>query len=507
MNQIINIMKEEMKLKKNNHSEKLSLGTMLAFALGGFGNSLMSGIVYTSVSFFYTDKLFADAKMIGWAWIIFMVWNTINDPIFGYITDNTRNKLGRRIPYIRYGAIFYGLLFIFCWYPIAPIGSKWGLFFNFIIILFLFDTMYSIIGTCYYCLPNEMTTDPVQRARLSFFGTFFWIGSIIVQMVVPMIFLTQGTSDLHPMFRTIMIIFALISTLLMFGTSYFLKENKFAQIQEHENFIKSYLDVLKNKPFLIYELSNFSLTLVTTTLTTGIFYYINDVLEIDLMALFTQEVVRWDLSIGALLMLIGLFIGSIIAVFKVKKWGVKKIYLISFSAITIGFFLFTLTGLNAITNAYPTSISWLLLSLGAAGAMIIMPVVTGDVIDNDELITGKRREGVYGGFNAIITKPAISIANAIFLWVIDDFGYVANPPSGHQTDFAKLGILIAFTLIPAIFTLITTIVMKWYSLDGPEWKRKKEEIKILHEKKNTEYHKWLETQKQNKIENLDSHSD
>jgi Na+/melibiose symporter-like transporter len=162
--------------------------------------------------------------------------------------------------------------------------------------------------------------------------------------------------------------------------------------------------------------------------------------------------------------------------------------------------------LNAITNAYPTSISWLLLSLGAAGAMIIMPVVTGDVIDNDELITGKRREGVYGGFNAIITKPAISIANAIFLWVIADFGYVANPPSGHQTDFAKLGILIAFTLIPAIFTLITTIVMKWYSLDGPEWKRKKEEINS-HEKKLLNYYKMVRNATtQYTIENLDSHS-
>ncbi|MBD3353786.1 MAG: MFS transporter [Candidatus Lokiarchaeota archaeon] len=479
----------ERQTKEECLGEKLSFKSMFSFSLGNMGSALMSGIVYASISFYYTDKLLADSKLIGWGWILFMVWNTINDPIFGHITDNTRHKLGRRIPYIRYGAIFYGISFIFCWYPIVPLNNDWALMGNFLIVLFLFDTMFSIVGTCYYCLPNEMTTDPEERARLGVVNTILWIAAIGIQMAVPLVLLVEGTSEINPMFKPVMIIIAIISSALIFITSFFLKENEFAQTQDSEPFWEGIKKTLKNKPFLIFELSSFSLTLVTQTITTGIFYYLSDVLEVDLMALITGEQVRYDLGISLLIMLAGLLVGAGIAIFKIKTLGVKKISLLSFGSCAVGFAIFALTGMKSIENAYPASIGFFFLTMGAAGAMIILPAVTGDVIDYDELLTGERREGAYAGFNAIVTKPAISLANWAFLSLIDVFGYKENPISGQQTAFAKLGIIIAFTLIPAFFTAITTLIYKWYPLHGEWWRKKKIQINELHNQKREKYKK------------------
>ncbi|GAG62563.1 unnamed protein product [marine sediment metagenome] len=111
--------------------EHVSVKVKLGFSFGGFANNILNGFVFANLTFFYNQKLGADATLLGIAWLIFAIWNTINDPIASYFIDNTRTKIGRRIPYIRYGSIFYGLAFIFCWFPIAPLDNQIALFFNF----------------------------------------------------------------------------------------------------------------------------------------------------------------------------------------------------------------------------------------------------------------------------------------------------------------------------------------------------------------------------------------
>ena len=118
----------------------------------------------------------------------------------------------------------------------------------------------------------------------------------------------------------------------------------------------------------------------------------------------------------------------------------------------------------------------------------------GDIIDNDEFITGKRREGVYGGVNAIVTKPSISIANWLFVSVIVFFGFIAPvlnaqdvPIKQPQSDMAIMGILFAFCIVPAIGLFISAILMHWYPLDGREWQKKKKIIIELHDQKEKEY--------------------
>nr|MDO8111403.1 MFS transporter [Candidatus Sigynarchaeota archaeon] len=73
---------------------KFSLG------LGGFKNGFLSGFPFANMTFFYEQKIGLHADLIGYAWLIFAIWNTLNDPLFSYIIDNTRTRIGRRIPQV-----------------------------------------------------------------------------------------------------------------------------------------------------------------------------------------------------------------------------------------------------------------------------------------------------------------------------------------------------------------------------------------------------------------------
>ena len=83
---------------------KLGFGYKVYWGLAALGTSLISGIYGGLLTIFYQDYLGLSAKWIGIAATIYAIWNAFNDPLFGYITDSTRSKKGRRIPYMRYTA-------------------------------------------------------------------------------------------------------------------------------------------------------------------------------------------------------------------------------------------------------------------------------------------------------------------------------------------------------------------------------------------------------------------
>ncbi|MHA1734677.1 MAG: MFS transporter [Promethearchaeota archaeon] len=479
--------------------EHVPLKSKVALGIGGVGNALMSGITYAAITFFYNAKLGLDGKLLGVGWLVFMVWNALNDPIFGNWMDNSKHKLGRRVPFIRYGAPIYGLTFIFCWYPVVPLDDQWALFFNFLLALVLLDTMYSIVGTCYFALPNEMAVTAKERASIGVVTSAFGVISIVVTFLVPLRLLTGDEVGLNPWFRPVMVLIAVVSTVLLYITSYFLKENRFAVMQEKESLWAGLKATLKNKAFFIYEIFGFSMTLLMTIIQTGLFYYF-DYIVADQVFLPSGDV---NLGVGLVFVLSlagGVGTGVVVNLRKIPptEWGPKRVIIVNMVAVTSGFLLLFVLGRNLVA----ASGAFFILTFGAGGGLVSLPALTGDVIDNDELITGRRREGFYGGVNAIITKPAISLANWAFLGIIGAFGFVRPVLEGGvvvkqpQTDLALTGILFALSIVPAIFTTISAIGMRWYPLDGPEWVEKKRQIMELHARKEREFLEWLEGQEQ-----------
>ncbi len=465
--------------------ESVSVKTKLSFSIGGLASDLLNGFVFGNLTFFYQVKLHVDPILIGIGWLIFAIWNTVNDPIASYFVDNTRTKIGRRIPYIRYGSIFYGLAFIFCWFPISPLDNEIGLFFNFLAALFLLDTMFTIVGVCFFSLPNEIAVTAKQRASIGVYRAVVGFINLVLGLVIPIILFT-GQEGINPLFAPVIIIIGLGCSLILFLSSFGIKENMFAQLQEHEGFIEGLRLTIKNKPFWILMIPGFLLGITMPIFSTGILYYIN-------------YNISGQTPIFVLLgLIIGIILGMILNLKKIVIWQPKKTMIINVYLTAAGFGILFFVGSNAILAAIP----FLIVGVGYAGGMVANPVLIGDAIDNDELITGKRREAIYGGVNAIVTKPAISIANFIYLTVIAAFGFKA--PAGviqPQSSKALIGLLYAFCVIPALLLAFTALGLRLYPLDGPEWLGKKRYIMELHEEKEKEYLQSISLKKKSKLSN------
>jgi GPH family glycoside/pentoside/hexuronide:cation symporter len=96
------------------------------------------------------------------ALLIYAIWNAVNDPLFGYITDSTRSKLGYRIPYMRYTAPFLALTFTLIWFA-PPEARDHAIFAWMVVTMLLYDTAYTMIGLVYSALLPEITEADAER--------------------------------------------------------------------------------------------------------------------------------------------------------------------------------------------------------------------------------------------------------------------------------------------------------------------------------------------------------
>jgi len=459
-------------------NDKLPLKSKLAYGGLGAGIGLPSQIAFSAITFFYNTTLGLNTELTGIAWLIFSFWNAINDPLFGFIEDRTKSeKYGRRIPYIRFGAPLYGVAFILCWIPLVDINDQFALFFNLIIVLFVFDTLFTILGLINYTLPAEMALTAKERSNLLVYGAAISSISYVIAFILPLLFLTGNESPNAAIeFLFVMIIVGIICAIILFLSSFYLKENKYTQMEESLPILEGFKETFKNYPFLIYEVSNFSFTFAQTILTTAIFYYVEYVL---VLAGFLTTLP---------LLLVFAMIFAFFAVYNklVGKYGVKKSYIFALFLSGLSFLLTFFIG----WSFNFALIGFIFIGIGFSGFMLINQVVIADIVDYDETRTKKRRETTYSGINALITKPAISLANWVFLVIIDNFGF--NSQQSTQNFSAQMGIMIGFSLIPAILLIFSSIIMFFYPLDGPKWLAQKAELIKIHEDKELDYLKYLE---------------
>lgn len=422
----------------------------------------MAGLVTGGgLTYYFTRWMGLDPAKAAVVWLIFGIWNAVNDPLFGYISDRTKSKLGRRIPYIRYGAPFYALVFILCWVSFPFAGSQWAMFAQMLVTLFLFDTLYTAIATAIYVMPYEMTVDNGERGSIFIWKIVFSVFSLAAPLVLlPLIQPDPGADATG--FRLVMTGIGVLAGCVIFLSTFFYKEQAFTRQQKQPPFFKAIADCFKNRSFLIFEVLSFTIIYVQTALMQGVLYY------------FAEFDVSMPVCYGAMAL------GAVLGVWAYSKWqhtmGVKKCLLLMHGSFALSCLMMAFCGGSPAAAA----LGFFVTGVGFAGGMFMIPLMNGDVIDYDEMVTGLRREGMYAGVNSFITKPAISIAQAAFLSILTRFGYDQAAASGTQSATAEQGILLAWMLIPGLLLLICFLVLFRYRLDGADWTEKKKALAQRH---------------------------
>jgi GPH family glycoside/pentoside/hexuronide:cation symporter len=163
------------------------------------------------------------------------------------------------------------------------------------------------------------------------------------------------------------------------------------------------------------------------------------------------------------------------------KWGMRKIILrfgIIKDGLTLGLFFLIinidLPILIVLTLAVRTFFN---------GYNIFKSPILYLSIDEDELKTGSRREGMFMGINALFHKPALSLGPIVATFVLGLFGYIQGGGVGDQPPSAFLGIKILMFLIPVIVSLIGLVFLYFYPIHGDNLDEMRKQLSILHAEK------------------------
>jgi glycoside/pentoside/hexuronide:cation symporter, GPH family len=422
---------------------------------------------------FYQDYLGMTARWIAVASAVYAIWNAINDPLFGYITDNTRSKMGRRIPYMRFTAPFLALTFVLVWF--APHGAgEMATFWWMLISMLLFDTAYTIIGLVYSALLPEVTESDAERNGLQISSSLFGLLGILLGFLIPDFF--RPKAGMEPTFLPLqmsMIVMAVISMLLIIATTLKVKERpEFTVVDKPIGLIKALRYTFTSRSFLVLVSANFMSILMNALILGAIFYLADYVVHVDTIVL---------LAFLFIPLIIGVPMTTVIR----ARLGVVQTQQVFLTVAGIGLISIILVP----TELIPYCIA--LAGFGLAGPQTLTNVLFAQVADEDELRSGVRREGAFFGVNALITKPAQSVALALSPFILEATNFVARGQNAgqmliNQPASAIFGIKIIAGLVPGIAMLLGALILFLYPLRGTYLEKVKEEVLTLHAKKHAQ---------------------
>ena len=454
---------------------QLNFSTKLFYGLASLGASTISGIYAALLPIFYQDYLGVSARWIGIASLLYAIWNAINDPLFGHITDKTHSRLGRRIPYLRFTAPFLGLTFVLVWLA-PPDASQITKFIWMLVTMLLYDTCYTIIGLVHGALMPEISESDLERTQLTISSTLFGLVGTLLGFVIPDFFRPKaGSMDTSLLsLQLSMVAVGVIGAFLIILTTLKVKERKeFAIVDTPLSLVQSLKYTLTSKSFLYFVAMNFMGTLMLS-MSTGAIFYLADYVT----------------KSSAIVLMAYLFIPLAVCVplthLAVKHLGVvlsQQIYLV-------------ISGLGlcgmAVLPVPLIPLGVALAGFGLSGTQTLTYLLLGQVIDEDEVRTGVRREGAYYGANALLTKPAQSIAIALMPFVLERSGFITRESNNgqiflNQPSSALFGIRAIVGLIPGIALLIGAIILVWYPLKGKYLAEVKQKILQMHAEKHARY--------------------
>jgi glycoside/pentoside/hexuronide:cation symporter, GPH family len=441
--------------------KKLGLGTKLAYGVGDFGPALMANVLVFFLMYFLVNVAGLDARLAGSVLLIGNIWDAVNDPIVGVLSDRTQSRWGRRLPWIVLGAVPFGLSFFLQW--LVPTRDQTWLFIYYIAISLLSNTFYTIVNLPYTALTPELTKDYHERTSLNSFRFAFSLSGGIVALVMALAIFSR-IQDPIQQYRWIASIGAILSTVPLFICAWGIYRPVLAAEQQrlrHRDpeevplpLATQFRVALRNRPFLfvigIYLCAWLAFQNTAAILPFFVVNYMGLTEGVSTQAAIAVQITA----------LIALALWTWVS----KRYGKQVAY-----AIGSGFWLIGQVGLYLLPRGdspwiYPLA---MLVGLGVSTAFLIPWSMLPDVIEYDELRTGQRREGIFYGFMTLAQKICRGIGLFLIGLALKQTGFIeraAGEPLPTQPPQALEAIRNVTTILPIVLLLISLVLVYFYPI-------------------------------------------
>ena len=461
-------------------SLKVPMTQKIAFGVGMLANQMFPA----AISIFIV-VLVQDLGFPGWMWGVVSlaprIFDSLTDPIMGFISDNTKSKWGRRRQYVFLGAITMGISFVIMWqlFRDSSIDYNFAYFLFWSIVFYLGLTIFSVP---YVAMGYEMSDD--FHERTSIMAIAQWIGQwawVIAPWFWVIMYDTAWFETADVAVRELAIWVGLACAICAMVPAIFIKSKSTLEenyspmtmkniggslIKIWDSFGEAFTSAPFRKlcfaTFLIFNAFN---TVAAFTFFIIVYYLFNG----D-----TGAAGIWPTLFGSVGALCTAFLVIPIVAKMSKAFGKKNAFLISQSISVLGYVM--LWFLFVPGKPYLFLIALPFFSFGIGGLFTIMMSMTADVIDLDELTSGQRREGVFGAIYWWMVKFGFAIAGglsgAIFSFIGFDTALEVQPES------AIIGLRLFFSGLPILGTVIAMLIMRNYDISEERANEIKEQLKI-----------------------------
>ncbi len=457
--------------------EKGTLKKAFFYSFGQIADATAYQSFILLVFTFYFAVVRIDIWLITLGYSIWSLWNMFNDPMIGYLSDRTHTKWGRRLPYMVIFFIPLALSMYFLFTPPLPIGSanQIGNFFYFLIIIILFELFYTAFSLNYTSIFPEVFLSKKERTKANNIRQIFTIVSLIFAFILPGFIITDYSNPLPaalPEYQLFGIIAGIIvvvgsSIMLLFGPR---ERPEFSDDYKNAfGFFETIKFCFKSKSFRFYIITELCNWFVFGMLPTIIPLYAKFVL-------LQPDAFMASLLLGVAFLAATIFV-TILWRPIVRRIGNRKAWMISMVT-----WILALLPLFFIDDFMIGMIVFFLLGIGLAGSLYIIDLVVADIVDEDEVATGMRREAGYYGVNALVLRFSNILVILAIATVFDTVGWKTFDVGVDPLQVA-LGLRVLIFVFPAIALVIGILAMYKYPLHGEKLRNIREKVEELHEQK------------------------
>ena len=447
-----------------------------------YANMYMGGagyIISMYFTVFLTDVVNLSLNQAGIIVMLATIWDAVTDPFMGIITDRTRSKTGKHRRYLLWGIPLMVLSYTLLWNSFGLNGAENSgkAMAYFVIVYMLYKTAYTVIGVPHTAMLPELAPEYNLRTQYNSVGYLFNSAGMVPAFAIVVIILEIfGSGDnLTSASKTPFLVFGIVLS-LFFGLSVFLTYSKTREPSSLNNkvepfdikyFFREYVLVFKNKSFRQYFFMSLAYQFSVGFYSNSKVYYIKYLAnQYSKYAIFNA--VAGVAEAGAFPLNYAL----------TMKYGKKKcgniVTPLMVAGLAIGLIMQSGNSGGAFIWAALMMLSMILYPFGMSGLGFVSTNIFPDLTDVDEMITGRRREGVISTFSTLIKKSISGVMAALVGFTLQGFGLVTGDTVSNyekatgllytQTDSAVIGVRICVAVIPIVASIVALILLKNFKM-------------------------------------------
>lgn len=457
-------------MKSHSTKPRLSWRTILSYSVGdlfGGGAFTLVGLLFLK---YLTDSALIAGSIAGSMLLIGKIWDALIDPFIGSLSDRARSRHGRRRVFFLAGIFHIVAAFALLWLPLQ--AEMWVKVIYYTVAYLLFATSFSMTMVPYHAMLPDLTSDYGERNRIVGVRSVLSNFSTLLSGVVPMMIINAFVSQQNGYFGMGIAfgIFYAIPWIFVFrGTKGYDRSSVTDEGKTYsliKGFFTNAKQVSRNRTYRI-QLATYILAYTATDIFMAILlYYIDDYLFMH---------ASYTALIGIFIITQMIFVAVYVKL--ANRIGKKKAFMLGAGIWSLGLVM----GLFMNPEA-PVAFLYVIafvMGAGASGTAFLPWAMLPEITDVEQLISSKRREGIYSGFMTFLRQLAQAIALFLTGVYIDLIGYQVPLIPGEtllQSLQTQQGIKWFFSLAPVLLLLAAIVVVRRYPINPETYRIMKEEI-------------------------------